>query len=278
MEQDLAYGDLALVLKQFGLWLTAEEARVRLGEGPRHRSISPAYLMESPRDPMTYMKEEAVQEDMPSFWNFREVQDMMEVMNAKLITLDQGPVGHVKRKPTSLMVVNMPDMDELDGMTGDGTGQQTATTLRGRLCQSREWSAWAQGLVAAIKLSLKRYLGRLHRSSDHEGDGRPALHRLDMEAWKERVRNQHQPYRRDCRRCMEMMGMDAPHRRTRGDRAAYCLSYDIVGPMPEGEDVGLGTRAKYLLVATVAIPGCQEKLLMMEELGSWMEKMAIHCP
>ena len=254
VEQDLAYGDLALVLKQFGLWLMAEEARVCSGEGPGHRSISPAYLMESPRDPVTYMKEEALQEDMPSFWNFREVRDMMEVMNAKLITLDQGPVGHVKRKPTSLMVVNMPDMDELDGMTGDVTGQQAATTLRGRLCQSREWSAWAPGLVAAIKLSLKRYLGRLHSSSNHGSDGRPALQRMDMEAWKDHVRNQHQPYRRDCRRCMEMMGMDAPHRRTRGDRAAYCLSYDIVGPMPEGEDVGLGTRAKYLLVATVAIP------------------------
>lgn len=53
-------------------------------------------------------------------------------MNAELITLDQGRIGHVKRKPTSIMVANMPDMKELNGMAaGDWTGscQNFARTL-----------------------------------------------------------------------------------------------------------------------------------------------------
>ena len=254
VEQNLAHGDLALVLKQAGLWMMAEEARTRMDAKSKGRELPPAYLMESPRDPATYMESQALEEDMPSFWNFKEIQDVMVTMNAKLITMDQGPVGHVKRKPTSLMVANMPDMDELNGIAGDGIGQKSANSLQERLSQSREWSTWAPGLVAAIQLSLKRYLQRLGTLEAATGNEQPALQRLDMEAWKKHVQNQHQPYRRDCRRCMEMMGMDAPHRRTCGDRAAHCLSYDIVGPMPEGEDVGLGTRAKYLLVATVAIP------------------------
>ena len=51
-----------------------------------------------------------------------------------------------------------------------------------------------------------------------------------------------------------MMGIDAPHRRGLGDKAAHCLSYDILGPMPQGEDVGMGTKVKYIMVATVAVP------------------------
>ena len=54
-----------------------------------------------------------------------------------------------------------------------------------------------------------------------------------------------------------------------GDRAAHCLSYDIVGPMPVGDDLGLGSKAKYMMVATVAIPRLpreHEELKEMEDL------------
>lgn len=50
------------------------------------------------------------------------------------------------------------------------------------------------------------------------------------------------------------MGSDGHHRRTAGDRASYCLTMDIVGPMPVGDDVGTGEKSKYMMVSTIAIP------------------------
>ena len=81
------------------------------------------------------------------------------------------------------------------------------------------------------------------------------MKKMDTAAWKKHVAMQHRPYRRDCRRCLEMMGSDGHHRRTPGDRASYCLSLDIAGPMPVGLAPGNGTppKAKYMMVATVAI-------------------------
>ena len=248
-EQELALSDCALMMKQIGLWLLADEHR---GGRP-----APGFLMESPRDPMDYMPTEATKEDMPSFWNFEEVKKARELMGASLLTMDQGPMGHVKRKPTCLMVANLPQMKELDGVSGEGRGEVEATSLTGRLAQSRERSSWAPGLVAAVKECLKNFLLDYRRRWNAEEivhHGEPGVKRMSMESWKTHVRNQHQPYRRDCRRCMELMGVDAPHRRTSGDRSAHCLSYDILGPMPLGDDVGLSTKAKYIMVATVAIP------------------------
>ena len=110
--------------------------------------------MESPRDAADYMEEESVAQDFPSFWNFREVKDMAAWMKATYVHLDQGAVGHAKRKPTTLLVANMSDMEELQGISGEGTGQETPNLF---MLQSREWSARAPGLVAAIQESLIRY-------------------------------------------------------------------------------------------------------------------------
>ena len=85
---------------------------------------------------------------------------------------------------------------------------------------SRSWAEWAPGLVAAIVEALRlRY-------------------NLEKQDVNEELA-QHRRYRRDCRRCLEMMGSDGHHRRTPGDRGRYCLSLDIAGPMPVGDDVGL---------------------------------------
>ena len=90
------------MMKQIGLWLLADEHR---GDRPE-----PGFLMESPRDPMDYMPKEATKEDTPSFWNFKEVKKAAELMGAPFLAMDQRPMGHVKRKPTCLMVANLPQL------------------------------------------------------------------------------------------------------------------------------------------------------------------------
>ena len=254
-EVDLVEGDTALMLKQIGLWMMASEANTC--------STPPAFLMESPRDPWDYCQEEAERHDMPSFWNFEEVQRAAEVMNADYVILDQGPLGHVRRKPTCLMIANMPGMMDLHGIAGEGLGEVSPTSLSARISQSREWSAWADGLVRAIKVSLKIYLENLPKI--HSCEVPAEVKKLNAEDWKQHVLNQHQPYRRDCRKCLELMGVDAPHRRSNGDRSAYCLSLDILGPLPEGDDVGLGVKAKYIMVGTVPLPRVSREVPGMDD-------------
>ena len=258
-EAELANGDMALVFKQVALWIIADEHKLV--------ELPPFFLMESPQDPMDYMPEETVKHEYPSYWCFPEIQQVLHMMEGELISFDQGPMGHKKRKPTTILAANAPGLSQLQGVSGDGLGECTAGSLEERMNQSRSWAEWSPGLTAAIQESLKIYLhhwsttkrcekggGLNSESSGEPSDTQPSCRRMDIHAWKEHVRNQHQPYRRDCRRCMEMMGVDGKHRRSNGDSSSYVMSVDIVGPMPIGEDVGLDIKQKYFMVATVPIP------------------------
>ena len=148
------------------------------------------------------------------------------------ISFDQGRTGHSRRKPTSL-VTNLPHMEELHQLRGGGITGELSADLGVRIRSSKTWAEWSPGLVAAIQESLRRWTA-LAKSSG----GSVGVKKMDLESWKKHVLNQHQPFRRDCRRCMELMGRDSPHHRTSGDRASHVLTMDIVGPLPSGDDVG----------------------------------------
>ena len=57
--------------------------------------------MESPEDPMSYMPEQA--QHMPSFWNWREVRDMAQRHEGLWTSMDEGGLGHERRKPTTIL-------------------------------------------------------------------------------------------------------------------------------------------------------------------------------
>ena len=179
-------GDLALLLKQCGLWLMAWEAWKSDPAVSSRRPLPPAFLMESPRDAADYMEEESVTQDFPSFWNFREVKDMAAWMKAAYVHLDQGAVGHAKRKPTTLLVANMSDMEELQGISGEGTGQETAKSLH----------AAVPGVVSTGTRPGGGDSGEPHQVLDahelgesHEREAESKVSKLDSESWKEHVRN-----------------------------------------------------------------------------------------
>ena len=250
-ERELAHSDTALFLKQLGLWLKANEMNpldIEVGMG-----------LENPEDPENYLpKYEVKANGYPSFWNFEEVKSLIGTYGLKLISFDQSRMGHPRRKPTSFLT-NLPGMDDLNEMRGGGSSDPQSDSLEERMEQSRSWAKWAPGLVRAVKASLKIYLKNLpevERLRSSRSGSPPALQKtkLNMEEWKKHVRSGHVPYRRDCRRCLEMMGVDGKHKRSTGEAAAHCLSLDIVGPMPEGKDLGTETRQKYFMVATVALP------------------------
>eukprot|EP00435_Cladocopium_sp_Y103_P050769 s58_g15.t1 len=185
-----------------------------------------AFLMEHPSDPEDYLSDTQEQE-YPSVWEWPEVLDFAQRHNLHKVKLDQGACGHQRVKPTTLLTdFNM--LKELDGMKADGSTEELKMDLGPRMKQTSTWSAWAPGLVK----------------------------KFSIEQWRQHVRQNHVPFRRDCRLCIEEMGQDHPHRRQRGrgGESVYVLAVDVAGPFARGDDLGAGQKARYALVATVPIP------------------------
>ena len=132
----------------------------------------------------------------------RTYKAFAEKFNMKTVSFDQGKCGHSRRKPTSLLT-NLPGMDELQGLRcGENEKgiEPLAADLPQRLKQTSSWSSWAPGLTQAIKESIKQMPGA-------------GLKRLSLDEWRQHVRQNHTPYRRDCRLCIQEMGAGEPHRR-----------------------------------------------------------------
>ena len=166
-----------------------------------------------------------------------------------IYSFDQGPMGHVKPKPTSVLS-NLPGIHQLHEVRGPGSGELPEETLEGRMKQSRSWATWAPGFVQAVKQSLKVHLAWWSEQSSSPNHVK-ALNAAD---WRRHVEQGHIPYRRDCRQCLQAKGIDNHHRRSPGDQSSYCMSIDLVGPFSQGRDLGTGRLVKYALVATIPVP------------------------
>lgn len=112
---------------------------------------------------------------------------------------------------------------------------------------------WSPGLVEAIKVAIKDFALASTSQTDSKIN---QLKRMSMAEWRQHVRQNHVPFRRDCRLCVEEMGQDVPHRRRphKGGESVYVLSVDIAGPFFKGMDYATGHEARYALLATVPVP------------------------
>ena len=223
-EQRLADHDTALVLKQLGIFYMAEEARLRhgLGEEPT------GFLLESPEDP----GKNKLGSMMPSFWSWEELQDLASEAGMNVINFDQRPMGHCRKKPTSILT-NLPNMLELQELRSPtGQDEPLADNLSERIEQSRSWALWAPGFRAAVWASLKIYMAKLLQQAPRIAK---ALTGREKELWAQHFRQGHTPFRRDCRLCVEQMGAQRPHRRRQEGQtmtSSWSMSVDIVGPLP----------------------------------------------
>ena len=155
--------------------------------------------------------------------------------------LDQGPLGHERRKPTTLLT-NQVEVMALHGVAGPADQTGRSGTVEDRIKE------WAPKLKEAIKAGLQR----VNRETLEEVRVKAARGPTRDEQWRTHVENKHVPHRRDCRVCMEAAG------RAGGD---------ILGPTREGGDQDCA-KAKYAVVTVLTLPvkkSSGEPLVMLGE-------------
>ena len=236
-EEEMVVGDTALIFKLLGLY----EKTVEVGGCPK----DVGFLMEHPADPLEYMEEQEGN-DYPSIWEWEEIQDFLVKFGLVKVSFDQGGTGHSRRKPTTLLT-NLEGLQQLEGISARGTKvEPLEEDLQRRMRQTSSWASWSPGLVSAVKVAIREFVNK---------EGQLKKLKMSIEDWRKHVAQNHIPYRRDCRLCIERMGQDCPHRRRKpGGEMVYNLSVDLIGPFCQGWDYGRKQAAKYGMAAMITVP------------------------
>ena len=153
----------------------------------------------------------------------------------RLVTLDQGPMGHQRRKPTTILA-NLDGVGDLHGVNGPGEEEGVVPgDLNARLRTSKTWAAWAPGFVEALKRSLE---WKCQALDEEEGEAKKSVSKLDLNGWKRHIGQGHAPFRSDCRICAEAMGCDAPHRGLEVQPLTSSCRSTFVAPSRQGKTMG----------------------------------------
>eukprot|EP00435_Cladocopium_sp_Y103_P014795 s1755_g3.t1 len=287
-DMELVLGDSVLMLRFWSLLVMAEEVR---------DAALPVtqFMMEQPEDPARYRNAQDV-EDHKYFSIYRtpEWSQFAAEYGLRQVHFDQFPMGHIKRKPTTLATSD-DAMEELQNLRG-GPSDETAAAARYRAMsiqqrceESKSWSSWAPGLKAAMAKAIKDYVLRVEgallslpsRALNPAGDtpGRDpdllpqralrSLSRQALESWKTHFLCDHMPSRRDCVHCVRSQGRGKSHRRvTHPD--AFTLSVDLSGKMTAGYDQG-HQRCRYMLVACYTFPVTNDGTPLIDPPGQGLD-------
>ena len=273
-EQAYVDQDTLLYLKHLYLATVGRHGRQRL-------DLSWCSVLESPEDPMTVFDSPADGQGRlyPSWWRTPAWLEYARAEPVTMLSLDQGPLGHERRKPTTLAIQGVGW--SLQSTRGLGHGLSVHSRPgQGLIGQTSGWAEWAPGLVQAIydflqhQVSLNCTAGTRHRpvyparprsrsrsSSDSEGDSgwgpgvrvaRATFSERAAQSWDQHVRQDHLPRRRDCYHCLQGELQSKAHRSVPVPQA-YSLSVDLVGPMTPGQDE-YHPQVRYGLVGVYAFP------------------------
>ena len=240
--------DTVLWLRQYYIYHRAKDARAPLQK-------KTLYLKEQPEDPEKYLSPSAIAtQRYPSYWAFPEWHRIKELNGFIEVSFDQGPTGHIKRKPTTLGG-NILELQDLHGMRGPGTsreGFKENLPIEEKIRRSKAWASWSDGLKKAIAIALRRELNQgLELEDENIGGKGDGIKKMSLEDWKRHLKNDHQPYYRGCRTCLEACGQARHHRKV-VTPDSYTLGIDLAGPFKKGTDqLGDG---RYMLVGCYTLP------------------------
>ena len=149
---DLEPGQFALVSNDNLLWLRTLWLMCCAADGNDDVECT----IEQPRDPAEW-KGDVDLDKMPSFLVWEETQQAVKRLRLKKVTLDQGALGHVSRKPTCLLT-RSPELLALDGLPGGPTQEVSwPTELQDRLRFSKSLASWAPGLKDQVAKVIRRF-------------------------------------------------------------------------------------------------------------------------
>eukprot|EP00435_Cladocopium_sp_Y103_P047340 s1132_g13.t2 len=174
-DADLVLGDVVLWYRMLALYIVAEDVRAPCDPPTQ-------LVVEQPEDPARYRSAAEVEQHQ-FFSNFRtkEWKDFAMKYGIHLFHCDQFPMGHPKRKPTTL-ATSVVDLWQLDGIRGgppneaEAAAQFKAMSIEERCNVSKSWASWAPGLKLAIATAVKLHLQALDLSAKRGlGDLQPDL-------------------------------------------------------------------------------------------------------
>ena len=150
-ERELILTDGILMFRMVWLYLIAEAASAEL------HLPQPLFGLEHPKDPESWASPEdlgfsAPAEGLASCWALEAIKDFAAEHKLCYWHLDQGPLGHEKRKPTTILSSVPAPPDAL--VSGPGHGVVTETRPSSEATgqwPSAGWAAWAPGLKAILK-------------------------------------------------------------------------------------------------------------------------------
>ena len=272
-EIDMVTSDTLLFFRFLALYVIAEE--VRDASMPKTQLV-----VEQPEDPARYRSQQDVEElEFMSIFRTDAWKNFQSAYQLFMVHLDQGMVGHKRRKPTTL-ATSLESLLQLDGLRGSPRQdpnedlRREHLPLEQRIKQSKQWAAWAPGLKHAIMLAMKQHLQHVDfQLSPRQASSEPSPLQPNDDAaqvqqpaqvnvvckgkdhlalWREHYLNDHLPARRDCAQCVRAQARSKPHRRIVHPEA-YTLSLDLSGRMSPGDDQQV-KACKYIMVGTYTYP------------------------
>ena len=222
------------IAAQWGLHQTSEG--LRLG-----------YVLENPRDPYELFGKAF--STAPSLWVTPEYLKLQEALNLSQFHVDQGALGHERRKPTTIATTAEDWPEWCRMVTGGGFGSGGE-----QVGDSALWAKWAPGLIEAVEQYLASIATRFRQQATKETvkAARARLSRQTVtQTLQDHVAAGHIPYNKACWSCLMGRLKQPPHFR-QPITDSYVLSVDLSGPFAEG--VHEGVKARYFLAANLSVP------------------------
>ena len=165
------------------------------------------FLAENPQDPESYVEggQRAAEAWERSFvLGLGRVEEVQEGLQDEGVPLRSGAVWPRKDKAYDDRHQH-GDARAAERCSRRRIGQR-GKTLEERMAASQKWAAWAPGMKKAIAMAVRMGLEQVK------------LKGLSAEQWKAHLANDHLPFHRGCRTCLEGAGKARYHRTLRVTR------------------------------------------------------------
>ena len=183
--------------------------------------------LENPADPLEVFGQSHSMN--PSWRCTPEHQTLEGLLGLEQVKLDQGPLGHAIRKPSTLAVTrNM----------WPGIGPRKGD-------KSSDWAERAPGLKQAFSEFVEAVLQRSSQSQEVVAKA------VVNQSFRDHILAGHVPFRKDCYSCVAGRSKKGSYFR-QDISEAFVLSLDLAGPLPTGEHEK--SKARYFLAASFSVP------------------------